>query len=289
MDAIYKTENEATPIAAALFTYIGIDLAWGAKNTTAAVALRGDATAAAFLAVSEALTDDAEILAFVAAHDDGGAMIIAIDAPTRVPNESGRRPCEAILSRCMRRAEAGPHPANRRLLSGADGIIRGERLVAALESQGIKHTPYLEMSPAPVRAAFEAFPHPAHIALFALEKTLKYKAKPGRTAEGRHIVLRQYADLLRSLTAADPPLHLSEETADWMLRDPATLKSAALKRHEDALDALTCAYIALYRHRWGDDRCPVVGDLESGYIVVPANETMKRCFTDAAADLTNQK
>ena len=51
---------------------------------------------------------------------------------------------------------------------------------------------------------------------------------------------------------------------------------------EDALDAITCAYVALYRHRWGDARCPVVGDPATGYIVTPATDAMATCFRDAA-------
>lgn len=272
--------------------YIGIDLAWGAKNTTAVAALVGDADGVRLVAFAEALGSDADILDFVAAQDNGGGLLIGIDAPTLVPNESGKRSCEAILSRCLRRVEAGPHPANRRLLSGADGTIRGERLVANLAERGIAHTPYLEDLPEPLRAVFEVFPHPAHVALFGLEKTLKYKTKPGRTLEMRHAVFRRYAALLHSLADAAPSLILPPETSAWIDRDPAQLRPAALKRHEDALDALTCAYIALYRHRWGDAACPVVGDLTHGYIVTPATPAMAECFaahanTHAAVDAGN--
>jgi predicted RNase H-like nuclease len=267
--------------------YIGIDLAWGTKNTTAAVVLEGaDANpttnangvkGAKLTAYADALTDDDSILAFVAAHDDGGGLLVAIDAPTWVPNETGRRPCEALLAQQMRRYDAGPHPANRTLLAAPDGTIRGERLVVALEKQGIAHTPYflplsldtqhptLNTSP---RACFEVFPHPAHVVLFGLEKTLKYKAKKGGDAASRQAAFRRYAELLGTLQNADPPLEIPPQF-DLLRRDPAALMPRDLKRHEDTLDALTCAYVALYRHRWGDERTTVLGDLTNGYIVVP--------------------
>jgi predicted RNase H-like nuclease len=270
--------------------YVGIDLAWGEKNTTAVVILSGSndiKAGASLLAVEEALSTDSDILDFLKTHeksaDDG--LLIGIDAPTLVPNNTGKRPCETILSSCLRRQEAGPHPANRTLLSGVDGTVRGERLVVALEEMGVVHTPYLNQLPHPPRAVFEVFPHPAHIALFGLEKTIKYKAKPGRTRETRVDEYRRYVRYLEGLATADPPLILPENTDAWHRQDPALLRPGALKRYEDALDALTCAYVALYRYRWGDARCPVVGNMTSGYIVTPATDAMQERFRSAAETL----
>ena len=269
--------------------YIGIDLAWGNKNTTAAVVLESlsddPASGARYVAAAENLTDDDSIIAFVKAHDTGRNVLVSLDAPTLVPNANGRRPCEAVLARCLRKQEAGPHPANRTLLA-KEGGVRGERLVARLAAeQGITHTPYVEEMPGATRAAFEVYPHPAHIALFGLTKTLKYKTKPDRTREQRIIAFRRYASLLEGLRGSVPPLYLPEEADFWLRRDPAKLGTAALKRHEDALDALTCAYVALYRLAWGEVRCPAIGDLKSGYIVTPANAEMKECFVEVGAEV----
>jgi predicted RNase H-like nuclease len=252
--------------------YVGIDLAWGRKNTTAAVVLEGvaerEGVGVAFVGAADALTDDDAILEFVARWDAGGGLLVAIDAPTLVPNQTGRRPCEGEVARRYRKYEAGPHPANRNLLAGPDGAVRGEALVAALAARGIAHTPYLDALPDPPRAVFEVFPHPCHVGLFALDRTLKYKAKPNRTRETRLAEFRRYATLLESLHAADPALRLPSAPDFFLRRDPATLKAGDLKRHEDALDALTCAYVAACRHRHGDARTEVIGDLTAGYIVV---------------------
>lgn len=258
--------------------YVGIDLAWGNRNTTAVFALEAVPDGAKYYAHADALTDDASITDFVAGCDDGKGLLIAIDAPTVVPNETGRRPCEAVLSRCLRVQEAGPHPANRTLLAGADGTVRGERLVERLVQQlGVVHTPYVTGNEP--RAVFEAFPHPAHIALFDLPKTLKYKKKPGRDREYRDGEFRRYAALLAGLAAADPRLSLTPDSFPQLWRDPSELSTeVALKRYEDMLDALTCAYIAAYHHRWHGTRSVVIGDLDSGYIVTPATEDMNRCF-----------
>lgn len=258
--------------------YIGIDLAWGAKNTTAAVVLDGAPERGAVLvAVEEALTSDDAIVALITKHDANDGCFVAIDAPLLVPNETGRRPCEADICRGLRLYKAGAHPANRHLLAGADGTVRGERIVTRLEEQGFHHTPYLDGLPTPARAVFEVFPHPAHVALFHLSRILHYKAKPKRSRETQITEFKRYQTLLSVLSTADPPLRL-DVWETWLNQSAEVLKPAALKRFEDALDALTCAYVALYRHRFGDERCPVVGDLTHGYIVTPATDAMRIGF-----------
>jgi predicted RNase H-like nuclease len=51
------------------------------------------------------------------------------------------------------------------------------------------------------------------------------------------------------------------------------VKGLALKRYEDTLDALFCAYLAWHCWRWGKARNECFGDLAHGYIVVPKAAT----------------
>lgn len=219
---------------------------------------------------SDNLSDDADVLAFVRENqepfsdidrDSRQGCIVAIDAPTLVPNETGRRPAEAECQRLFGRYQAGPHPANR---SRYQGDIRGEIIARELTA----HDGYLH-DPSPPnlseRRVMEVFPHPAHVALFGLSRTLKYKAKPGRTLESRLAEFDRYEAYLRTLERAEPALMPD----DAVLLRPADSTLAALKRYEDRLDALTCAYIAAYYLRWGDERVQVLGDTATGHIVVP--------------------
>ncbi|MDX1932341.1 MAG: DUF429 domain-containing protein [Capsulimonadales bacterium] len=270
------------------YRYLGIDLAWGERRTSAAVVLEGIAedprAGARFLGAAEALTGDDSIVEFVRMWDCEDGLLIGLDAPTRVPNDTGRRPCETVLSRCLRRQEAGPHPSNRHLLARS-GTVRGERLVTRLATFGIEHTPFVGPASGPTRAVFEVFPHPAHIALFGLSKTLKYKPKRGRTRSTRLEEFRRYTELLRGLSSADPPLELPDDSAAFFRNDLSERGEDALKRHEDTLDALTCAYVALYRRRWGAERCPAIGDLTHGHIVVPATSEMLEGFRRVGAEI----
>ena len=89
-------------------------------------------------------------------------------------------------------------------------------------------------------------------------------------------------DLIDGMKDADPPLHVTSND-DWQrLRraaETATRKSE-LRRVEDPVDAVLCAYVALYAHRRPDD-VTIYGDSDTGYIVTP---TLPAGLTPQPAD-----
>ena len=253
--------------------FLGLDLAWGDKNTSGGVVISYPSDSprigggGAILDVTEALGNDDDIIAWVRRWDaEAGAegLLLGVDAPLLVPNLTGKRPCEAEIGRRFAKFQAGAHPANRTIFKDN---VRGERLVARLAEQGIADDPYLD---APrqtgVRQMMEVFPHPAHIILFGLARTLKYKAKPGRDYASRWAAMNEYSRLLRGLTAHDPSLELPE---DWPPADTSGVIAGTLKRLEDGMDALTCAYIVYWYWWHGREGAEVLGDLTDGYIVIP--------------------
>jgi predicted RNase H-like nuclease len=104
------------------------------------------------------------------------------------------------------------------------------------------------------------------IALFGLHRTLKYKARRQRSLETRRAAWQIYRQQLLALNTADPPLVGHEAL---LAQDIAGLSGATLKAYEDRIDALFCAYIALYGLRWGEARCRVYGTLAEGSIFTP--------------------
>ena len=240
--------------------FIGLDLAWSGKNPTGGAVL----DAGGRLLEARLLTSDADILAFVDEHAPDGPAIVAVDAPLSVPNETGRRPAEAELPAVFGRYQAGAHPANRQNLTRYNGgAVRGEVLKAALEARGFVDDPFGLGRP-DARVVVEVYPHPAMVALFELARTLKYKNK----GQGRQVLdaaWRDYHGHLAALAHADPPLTGLE---DLLAEDPASLRGGALKGHEDRLDAVMCAYIARYAHRF-PERCEVFGTVAEGYILTP--------------------
>ena len=115
--------------------------------------------------------------------------------------------------------------------------------------------------------AFETFPHAAMVQLFALERTLKYKR--GKAAERRSGQQALAAAIRTHLCAAPaaPRLQLNKPLETLLCTPAAVLRGAALKRREDALDALICAYAAA----WADAGKPLqaLGQAGAGVVIVP--------------------
>lgn len=241
---------------------IGLDLAWSPRNRTGAAILR-DNTLVAYTGV---LGSNDDIFAFVAPYlQDDSPAVIAVDAPLRVPNATGRRACDQALTAEWRRFEAGALSTNRRLLA-FDGEVRGETLVTYFA----RHYGFVESAPLPQqgqgRYLCEIFPHPAHIRFFGLTKTLKYKGRPGRTHDQRLAEFARYQSLLATLQQATPPLL---GTSDLLAADLTALRGQALKAYEDTLDAVTCAYTAAYLWQHGPAFTRVYGSIVEGHILTP--------------------
>ncbi|WP_145011899.1 DUF429 domain-containing protein [Mycobacterium marseillense] len=241
--------------------FVGVDLAWAGRNPTgvAVVDSGGD------LVSVGAVRDDDEILAALQPYVRGDC-VVAFDAPLVVDNPTGQRPAETALNRDFRGFEAGAHPCNTGKPEFAHGP-RGGRLAAAL---GLDPDP---CSPAG-RRAIEVYPHAATVALFRLERTLKYKAKPGRSVERLKSELLVLMDGLERLAQAPIPLRVTAHDGWVALRTAvaAAQRKCELRRAEDPIDAVVCAYVALYAQR-----CPaevtIYGDVDSGCIVTPTLAT----------------
>ncbi len=187
----------------------------------------------------------------------GEPAMIAVDAPTLIPNATGMRLCDRLAHKYFGKYDAGCYPANQGRPFAPALIEFG----LALEAWGFQHAPTL-VARSPGRYQLALFPHPATIHLFRLPRILKYKK--GRLAQ-RQIELeklRHYqATVLPSL---EPALILPAALP------PIPTSGTALKAVEDQLDALTCAYAGAHWWWWGRARNWVLGNRQEGYIVVPA-------------------
>ena len=237
--------------------YVGLDLAWGRRNPTGLAVLDADG----HLVHVSAQTDDDSIVAALAPYVDGDC-VVGIDAPLVVRNATGNRPGEAALNADFARFDAGAHPSNTGKAELAEGP-RGARLAERLD---------LDIDPgsAARRRAIEVYPHPATVALFRLGRTLKYKNKTGRPLDDLRAALLQLVRLLEGLRDAPLPMRVDGSDA-WqaLVRQVEGAASKAdLRRAEDQVDAVVCAYVAMFAHRRPDETT-TYGDLETGYIVTP--------------------
>ncbi|MHA0289152.1 bifunctional ribonuclease/(p)ppGpp synthase [Mycobacterium sp. C3-094] len=237
--------------------FVGLDLAWGQRKPTG-VAVVDDGGR---LVAASAATDDASIRSMVAPYVDGDC-VVGIDAPIVVRNPTGQRPAERALNADFAKFQAGAHPSNTGKPEFADGTRAG-RLADAL---GLDIDP---QSDGP-RRALEVYPHAATVALFRLGRTLKYKAKPGRSVAQLQAELLRLMDLVEGLATAEPSLRVAD-SPDWVrlraMAESAERKSE-LRRVEDPVDAVVCAFVAMFAAR-RPDAVTCYGDAETGCIVTP--------------------
>ena len=238
--------------------FAGVDLAWAGRNPTGVAVVDADGR----LVRLGAVRDDAAVLAALEPYVRGDCLV-AFDAPLVVTNPTGQRPAEAALNRDFRRFEAGAHPANTAKPEFAD-TPRAARLARALG---------LDMDPrsSAARRAIEVYPHPATVVLFRLERTLKYKAKPGRDLARLRSELLLLMDGIEKLAHATMPLCVASHDGWAELRRQVVTaqRKSDLRRAEDPVDAVVCAYVALYAQR-RPAAVTTYGDFATGYIVTPS-------------------
>ncbi|MEH1863756.1 MAG: DUF429 domain-containing protein [Nostoc sp.] len=186
--------------------------------------------------------------------------VIAVDAPTLIPNATGSRLPDKLSHKYFGKYHAGCYPANQNLPFSDRTINFG----LELESRGFAHAPTIQPQKLS-RYQIEVFPHPAIVNLFNLERILKYKK--GRLTERRLELIKLQNYVLNILPSLSPPLHPLRLCGSFLLEIPTT--GAALKATEDKLDSLICAYVAAYWWYWGEQRNLVLGDRTTGYIIIP--------------------
>ncbi|WP_322745563.1 DUF429 domain-containing protein [Plectonema radiosum] len=188
------------------------------------------------------------------------SAIIAVDAPTLIPNATGSRLPDKLTHKHFGKYHAGCYPANL-------GLAFAQRTVnfgLELESRGYLHAPTIQPQKLG-RYQIEVFPHPAIVNLFGLQRILKYKK--GRISD-RHLELTKLYNYIRDiLPTLHPPLRTQRLCGLFITSIPKT--GIALKAAEDKLDSVICAYVAAYWWYWGEQRNLVLGDENTGYIVIP--------------------
>ena len=234
--------------------FIGVDLGWiSGASGLCCLTLEQNALSLSALDCKATIEEVLRWIENVAPK--GEPAIVAVDAPTLIPNEKGMRAPDRLAHKYFGKYHAGCYPANL-------GRPFAERLLQfgkSLEEREFVHAPTIEPKKAG-RYQIEVFPHPAMVQLFGLPRILKYKK--GRLVERRKGLEELRSHILTQLPKQNPPLHIQNLPAI-----PTTGK--ALKTLEDKLDSIICAYVAAHWWFWGCDRNQVLGSLQDGYIVVP--------------------
>jgi len=240
--------------------FIGIDLAWSEKNDSCISTFQEDE----FIEYKFLKTNE-EIVRYINSFDNG--KIVAIDAPLIVKNKTGLRRCEKDLVKFFRRYKIGVHATNLNRLKTYGGE-RCLQLAKMFEKYGYANTPNITRNDK-INAIIEVYPHPAIVSIFNLKERLKYKSKFDREIRLKNLDL--YSKLILSLANRDPCIKVPKDILNKNLEN---LKTSELKRYEDLLDSIICAYIAKLFWYY-PEKCIVFGDDSTGYIITPSPEAGK--------------
>lgn len=243
--------------------FIGVDLGW--KSQPSGLCCLKWANKQLHLLDLDRISAIADILTWIDERAKSQTdAIVAVDAPTIIPNATGTRLADKLTHKYFGRYHAGCYPANLSLAFADRTVNFG----IELEKRGFAHAP--EITPQKLgRYQIEVFPHPAIVELFNLPLILKYKK--GRLLERRLELIRLQQYIVKVLPTFEPQLHLTF-AEDCALFGEIPSSGSALKALEDRLDSLMCAYVAAYWWYWGKEKNQVLGDRTSGYIIVPKRE-----------------
>lgn len=170
----------------------------------------------------------------------GPVDVVAVDMPLSTTPIVGRRAADDEVSTEFGSRGCGTHsPSEKRPGRLAD------RLRTGFESRGYplvtKAAP-----PGSSPALIEVYPHPALLSLCRAQYRVQYKVSrarrywppPTSPSERRAKLLAQWQEIIVALRE-----HVTGIRLD--LPDPANTTSVALKRYEDALDALVCCWVGI--------------------------------------------
>ncbi|MBI2620176.1 MAG: DUF429 domain-containing protein [Ignavibacteriales bacterium] len=230
---------------------IGIDLAWGDRKSDGVCFLEAGHRDAAVSGYAYPRGDD-ELLRELSPRVSASAeVLVTIDAPLVLPNVTGTRPVDRLTHRLFHREHAACHPAN------LTKCPRPPRVLERLSRLGIQ--PGWEVHKG-MKTAAEVYPHPAMIRMFRLPRIIKYKKG---SVEARRKEFRRLQRCIRkSLRELFPALKLDRETTKL-------LKAPWNKPTEDRVDSLFCALIGLWHWKHRGKRSEVIGNLETGFILLP--------------------
>jgi len=243
-----------------LMKIIGIDLAWQSEKNTTALAV-GKLTKNNFhiCSINESLASLYAIKDTIKNEDN--VQGLSIDAPLIINNATSQRPCELELSQEYASRYASCHASNTTLYPNAASTLLSNYLSEAnfnhLGNPVIEHW------------QIECYPHPALIEIFDLPERLQYKKgnvpvrKQGQVNLANHLKSLENSNILKLTIDTASEIYLDEDH----IRQQA---GAALKRNEDALDSIICAYVgALYASMIPHK---TFGNIDTGYIYVPKQQ-----------------
>lgn len=219
----------------------------------------------------------AQALEFVSdVHARSGLTLLALDQPTIVPNLTSLRPVERAAASLVSWLGGGVQPANR----GRRGMFCDDAPVwKFLKDLGATEDPEAARLATEGRFVMEVFPAIAMPALSArfMGRRAAPRYNPARKKTYRpadwQAVAMALADRFSDFGCFAPAL--------W-LREAAQIPHVS-KADQDRLDAMVCLWVAVHWRLNERRHSILIGDRETGYMVLPATDDLRLRLSAAPA------
>lgn len=257
--------------------YIGFDSAWTdnpkAPGAICAVAIE-NGRPTLFRAPQLASFDQA--LAFIQAiRSETGATLVALDQPTIVPNSTGMRPVERVAASLISWLGGGVQPANR----GRRGMFcDASPIWRFLIALGAEENPEQARTAAKGLYLMEVFPA---LALASLDdRFFGRKCAPKYNPDRKKTFVM--ADWIRVTEAAARESRRigCEDLAEWCSAAGKIVRPK--KADQDKLDSVLCVLVALHWRLNPRDTSLFLGNLTTGYMVLPAIRAVREYLAGPA-------
>jgi len=236
---------------------VGVDLAWGEKKHDGLCFLEWNGKRGRVAGFAYPQGDQELLAAIRGKEKTWKSVFVAVDAPLVCPNQTGTRPVDRLTHRMFHREHAACHPAN------LTKCPRPPRIARLLEKEGFR----VGWEPtAEKKTVAEVYPHPAMVRMFGLPRIVKYKK--GSVVERRREFRRLQRLLKQCLGNKFPRLAVDADTRSLLTRPWS-------KPVEDRTDAFFCALIGLWHWMYRGTRSEVIGDRETGFILLPKAGRLK--------------
>ena len=244
--------------------YVGLDLAWkesiGKKNNESGIVMLN-----AFGEIIEAVwTIGIQNTIDWLKHNCHEQVLLFVDAPLVVNNQTGQRLCEKQIGQRYWRWKVSANSTNLRKTD-----LAGKVLFDQLLSQGWEYHDGIEGPRFGCGRFFsECYPYTSIVGAQELNYEFErpcYKRKPKgmNNREFRNLRKNECDKLIRrvgGLKNNDPPMDLSTHPeTNHLLSQESPLDDRDYKHREDLLDAAICAWTAALWCTWGLARCQVLG------------------------------
>jgi len=247
---------------------IGFDSAWADKSPGAICALHFDKSGLFSFELPRLVNFEQAMRFILEAETDRACTLVAIDQPTIVSNETGKRPVEHIIGKLMLYIGGGVLPANisQEALFGPGAPIW--KFKAALDANEDAEKARVALDGLHLIEVFPA------LALAGLNDEFaasggapKYNPK-----NRKKFKLRDWERVTETLSENANALGL-DGLAEWSFGYARCASPS--KKDQDCLDAAICALIGAIWRMCDRSDSVVIGDLKNGYMVSPLSDAIR--------------